>query len=340
MTCRDNRLSIDSGRMIGTATSIMETGAACCLSINSRAWNSSGKARRFRAILLFLAFFTGVVDQAAGQIAWSGQTLTGVSDGIWSVTFAAGKFVAVTDQGRVLTSSDGTTWNSQTIAAGTWLVSVTYGDGLWVVVGVNGTVMYSSNLQSWSTAASVPTGQRLDGVLYTGSTLGFVAAGEDGTLLVSADGSHWTAQNSGVTGFLHGIIVDSLGSVFVSGQNGVLLRYNGGGANGWAPVNSGTTASLEAIVDLGSETYTTGTDELFFTLSVDNLVSTGTAGTVIFFSDAEQLLESTIASSSTGVGSPGLSNTTADLRALAFGNGCFVAGGGNGALLISFNGNT
>ena len=53
-----------------------------------------------------------------------------------SVTFGAGKFVAVSSDGinRVMTSTDGVTWSPQTAAENNLWQSVTYGNGQYIAI--------------------------------------------------------------------------------------------------------------------------------------------------------------------------------------------------------------
>jgi hypothetical protein len=70
------------------------------------------------------------VTPSFGQIFWSNYSPAGVTDGIWCVTYANNTFAAVTDQGNLLTSSNGLNWSSQAVDPGVWLVSIAYGNGI------------------------------------------------------------------------------------------------------------------------------------------------------------------------------------------------------------------
>jgi hypothetical protein len=241
-------------------------------------------------------------------------------------------------------SSDGLSWSIQFIAAeGTDLMSVTYGGGLWVVVGANSTILYSRDLQTWSAASTVPSSLQLNGVASLGGTR-FIAVGGGGTILVTADGDVWTAQASGVTGYLRGIVVDAYGHVFVSGQNGALLEQvaqtGPASAPDWSPVpGSGSLlANLDAMADLGAGDLPTPPGATL-TPSFDNLVATGSAGAAVTFSD-DFTVTPQISEWSASVGQLDETNTTADLRALAYGDGYVVTGGDNGTLLTSVDGKT
>ncbi|HEY4989604.1 MAG TPA: hypothetical protein VII09_07345 [Opitutaceae bacterium] len=271
--------------------------------------------KRLTCVFLLLA---AAATSSFAQVAWTNQSPAGITDDIWSVAYGNGTFAAVTNQGRVLTSSDGLVWSSSVASAGTWLVSITYGKGTWVAVGANGTILLSSDLATWLNAKSVTT-NKLNGVLYNGTV--FLAVGESGTILSSPDAQAWTIQASGVSGFLHGITVFPDTSTFlVSGQNGVLLFGNSDGT-GFSPSPSGTTQDLEALVTSpGGGSFVN--------------VAVGANGTVIH--------EASVAAHGalSGWASAIIPNTTARFRALASGDGFFVAGGELGTILSSTDGTT
>jgi hypothetical protein len=161
------------------------------------------------------------ISPLLGQFSWTDQSPAGVSDDIWFVKYANENFVAVTGKGRVLTSSDGSSWAVQTLNQNTWLLSVTYGGGLWVVVGDNGSIYYSADLKSWTAARAVTT-SRLNGVAYINRT--YIAVGESGVIATSADAQNWTLRSSGTTNYLRGIASDfpSDSSIYVTGGNGTV----------------------------------------------------------------------------------------------------------------------
>jgi hypothetical protein len=51
------------------------------------------------------------------------------------VTYGNGLFVAVGEDGTILTSPDGVTWTQRTSGTSNWLNGVAYGNGLFVAVG-------------------------------------------------------------------------------------------------------------------------------------------------------------------------------------------------------------
>jgi hypothetical protein len=291
-----------------------------------------------KSIALLALVAAAFVTPSYAQIFWSNYSPSGVTDDIWSVTYANGTFAAVTSQGKLLTSADGLSWSSQSIDQGTWLVSIAYGNGTWVVVGDKGTILLSSDLKTWLNATSVTT-NKLNGVFYNGSV--WVAVGEAGTILTSLDAKNWLLQPAitGVTGFLHGIAyvpANSLypGYFYICGQNGALIQ-------GSAPTGS-TSYSFAVYTgnQLGSQLpFSQNLEAILYpypastnSLQADpNLVGVGQG---IFFSSAM------------GVGHPPgevfeQSPTAApniDFRGLTYGNGFFIAAGEQGTIFRSTDG--
>jgi hypothetical protein len=269
--------------------------------------------KRLLAAILFVA---ATAAPTFAQVYWSNQSPAGVTDDIWSVAYANGTFAAVTSLGKVLTSSDGLTWSSQTVSSGTWLVSITYGRGTWVVVGANGAIILSSDLQNWVNAKSATT-NKLNGVAYNGTV--FLAVGDNGTILSSPDAENWTVQPSGVSGFLHGITYSPYGFL-ISGQGGVLLQGSSLGTL-FSPVTSGTPQDLEAVTYEGS-----GASIMAATVAV------GGNGTVINnFNYYEWQF---------GWAGATTPSTAARFRGLTYGNGYFVTAGEQGTILTSTDAKT
>ena len=95
-------------------------------------------------------------------------------------------FVAVGDNGTIITSSDGTTWTSRTSGTTEKLRGGAYGKSTLVVVGRSGTILTSSDGTTWTSRTS-GTSNFLGNVTYKNST--FMAIGKSGTILTSSDGT-------------------------------------------------------------------------------------------------------------------------------------------------------
>ncbi|HXP62848.1 MAG TPA: hypothetical protein VN829_20270 [Dongiaceae bacterium] len=276
-----------------------------------------------RILVLLVMFAAACATPGPAQVFWSKQSPGGITDDVWCVAYASGTFAAVTGQGNLLTSPDGLNWNSQSIDKGVCLLSITYGNGIWVVVGDSGAILVSSDLNTWITVAPV-TGNRLNSVLYNGNV--FIAVGANATIVKSPDARAWKGQPvpSGVTASLNGIgYSPSLNvtpySILVAGDNGTLLAgfYDG---TGFISLDSGTSQNLEAaFVQLDpSFPYIT--------------VVVGGNGTLINDGYGAEWVPGGAWQGASSV------NTSATLRGLAFGAGCFVAAGEQGTILTSKDG--
>jgi photosystem II stability/assembly factor-like uncharacterized protein len=138
-------------------------------------------------------------------VNWTRRTSGG--NDLHDVTYGNGLFVAVGQNGTILTSPDGARWTARASGADNFLSGVTYGNGLFVAVGVavrsssswlsgwlpGPTMLTSPDGVTWTEQTS-PTNNELKDVTY-GNGL-FVAVGEDGTILTSRDGVDWTEQIS------------------------------------------------------------------------------------------------------------------------------------------------
>lgn len=130
------------------------------------------------------------------------ETLNGV---FWSND--AGIFVAVGDDGKIITSSNGEsgTWVSQSSGVTNRLNNVVWGNTQFVAVGDNGTIILSSDGQSWTTidlyqqaitTEAVYQADIIDVSCCRGIYVATVdpdVVNEEGNpvLLVSADGINW-----------------------------------------------------------------------------------------------------------------------------------------------------
>ena len=62
-------------------------------------------------------------------------------------------YVAVDTSGRILTSSDGTSWDNKSSGTTGNLNGVTYGNDKFITVGNSGTILTSSNGTSWNSTS-------------------------------------------------------------------------------------------------------------------------------------------------------------------------------------------
>jgi hypothetical protein len=64
-----------------------------------------------KTLALLIMYVAACVTPGFAQVYWGNYSPSGVTDGIWCVTYANGTFAAVTDQGNLLTSTNGLNWS-------------------------------------------------------------------------------------------------------------------------------------------------------------------------------------------------------------------------------------
>jgi hypothetical protein len=308
--------------------------------------------KRFNCAASILALMLALAGPASGDApstsGWALEVVAGMTDDIWGVTYANSTFAAVTNGGRLLSSADGVNWTAQTIASDTWLLSVTYNAGLWVVVGDKGTILYSSDMKTWSTASSGTT-SRLNGIYYADNlvtmsnnprtpTPMFVAVGENGAYLTSPDGKTWSPLAPGFASWLRGVASSTLlDSPLATGANLTVDSQATGQV--WSTASSAN--GYEAIVPFG--TSISFSDHVI-------AVETYYAETFIAVGDNGSSAVVTVAAGGLGtaqigyygpgatVGIAPVSAYSGTLRGLTVANGFAVAAGDNGTVVESPDG--
>ncbi len=205
----------------------------------------------------------------------------------------------------------GSVWKAANAASAADLRGLTYVSS-YLAVGTGGAVMSSTDGASWTAVASSTT-NHLNAVSYFGN---YKTVGDSGTVLTSADAVTWTVQNSGTTKNLYAVASNFSNLNVAVGAAGTIIT-SADGITWTAATASGTTRDLRAVIFNGS-----------FWLAA------GDGGTLLKSTDG--LTWTTIES-----------NTTADLRGLAYGsstdaNGtpAFVAVGSGGTVLSSADATT
>lgn len=172
-----------------------------------------------------------------------------------SLTYGDGQFAVTTSPdpwngfSSLWSSTNGLDWQPlPPVAMSAYQSRLTYGDGLWVLVNgvadypVNpGDILCSADLLNWTTAYT--NSQSLSAVTFAGDK--FVAAGYNGVLLTSADGTNWANPVAGIPDlfflqltFLNGRFVGVNPEQFFFSSNGVNW------ATAPAPTNTGRLVSL------------------------------------------------------------------------------------------------
>jgi len=293
-----------NGTFVGTGPS-----GAVLVSTNGTNWSAHGVPTASR--LLGLAFGSGMFVVAGESGSYANQIWTSVNgrnwrsithpgrDGLLSIAFGEGTFVCVGDTGSVLSSTNGNDWYDVSLPIRYDLHAVAHGTNGFVAVGSDGTTLYSRDGFQWEKINSAPVTE-VNAVAY-GNGL-FVAVGKDSPLHISTNGVHWF-ENPVSSDLLFDVTFG--GGRFVAvGEDSLFTSVDG---KQW------TSHFEQPWGELMSVAYGGGT-----------YVALGEVGRTSF--DGTNWINFDI---------PGDIN----VNSVTFGNGLFVAGGGNvGGALTSTNG--
>jgi uncharacterized delta-60 repeat protein len=178
-------------------------------------------------LLSLVALLCALTFAVRAQDTWTART-SGVTVPLWSVAYAVNQWVAVGEQGTILTSPDGAAWTPRTSGFPTrWLVGVGYGTpggtGLWVVVGESGLILTSPDAITWT--ARRAAGTRINAVAWGNGT--FVAADDAGSTYYSLDGITWSGPYPGARStFARGLVYGAPHFV-TTGLSGINTTYDG-----------------------------------------------------------------------------------------------------------------
>jgi hypothetical protein len=142
---------------------------------------------------------------------------------LYSITWGNGLFAGVGDSGAIITSPDGTNWVAQNSMNTNTFNGIAFGNGRFVAVG-DGFSLYSTDGTNWFQALSAITNSMF-WVAFGGDY--FVAVGENGAIMTSSDGIHWTSDNSGTTNWLYGVAYCQNGQFLAVGDAGTILLHSG-----------------------------------------------------------------------------------------------------------------
>ena len=195
-----------------------------------------------------------------------------ISDSLTITSFVVlPSYVAVGQSGKIITSSDGNTWNNRTSGTSVNLIGITYGNSKFLTLtGLmdNGTaspatVLTSDNGTSWASTSATCSSCGTDNfsindVTYGNST--YVAVGQSGKILTSSDGTSWDNRSSGTTSNLIGITYGNSKFLTLTGlmDNGtaspatVLTSDNG---TSWASTSATCSSCGTDNVSINGVTY-------------------------------------------------------------------------------------
>ena len=258
------------------------------------------------AALIFPGIYVAVGSAGSAFTSSDALTFTAVTTGVTTQlngsAYGGGRHVAVGAGGVSVNSLDAVTWSKPTNPTTNDLNGIALsGNGL-VAVGNGGVILRTGDGGvTWGTATSGTT-QDMYGIAALGAS--YIAVGANGTILTSNDGDSWTAQVSGTTKTLRGVVQSlTLPLVIAVGDDGTILTSPD--AITWTPATSGVSVNLNSAT-LGGQ----------FTV-------VGDLGTIIVSTDGKRW--TTVAS-----------GTTSRLNAVVFGLLGYGAVGVGGVNLSSY----
>lgn len=259
------------------------------------------------------------------------------------MAYGNGKFVAAGAGGAIYSSEYGAKWKKMTSNTTNELRGITYGGGLYVAVGDGGTILTSSDGADWTVRTS-PTSNRLNGVVYGNGK--FVAVGESGTVVYSVYGGvDWTLADTGFPDLNMRAVAYGLGQFAAVGPAGI---YSSSDGENWTESAvsgvelSSIAASGTLLVAAGLSTEGDATLNVYTSGDGSNWIRSGSGvpqpingaaydnGTFVLVGNGGVIRISKDGTTYTGVTS-GLP-ASASLRAVAGGDGTFVAAGLSGAM--------
>ncbi|MBM7568096.1 InlB B-repeat-containing protein, partial [Paenibacillus sacheonensis] len=331
--------------------------------------------KRGTSILMALIILLGMIPafaSAASTDNWVNRKPDNLITSNQGVCYGNGKFMAVTDEGAILTSIDGTSWTTYKPATTFNLSSISCDNGKFVVVSRAGDASSSSDGVNWKTGYTAGTYVQLWGVSYgkglyvaVGSKIVVNRVGAIYTSTTSETPDLWTDRNINTTSILTGVTYGNEKFVAV-GQYGTILTSSDGVS--WSSQNSGIAADLKGVKYLNGKFVSWTRDGKTILTSVDgvswSMITTSGIICVACESTNSGVLNSVSYGNGTYVGvgpvnsiytssdlvnwTKSYAGTHGSLNGVTYGNDTFIVVGNNGDLFqnidpptytITYNGN-
>jgi hypothetical protein len=212
-----------------------------------------------RAWRVFLLVFP--LELLAGPLnEWTWRFPNPQGNILTAITYGGGLFVAVGDNGTIITSADGAHWLNQASGVSACLRGVAYGQGEYAAVGDEGLILISSNALVWQQIPTVTniTLRAIAGAIdpYYCALAQFVTVGDGGTALAGKNGTNWFLTPSGTTNALYAVTDDYT----IVGEAGTVLYLDYPGPTQIPSNDVGTTGNLYAIATSNYVTYVAAGD--------------------------------------------------------------------------------
>jgi hypothetical protein len=193
----------------------------------------------------FVAFANDQINTSTDGVTWNTVKPAGQSANINTMTYGAGKFVALTNNstaGQVATSTDGLNWTFSAISAAPWY-GIAYGNGTFVAINAAQSTPMTATAPDGVTWTLRTAATRWKNVAFGGGKFVTSVWGASNKVGVSTDGISWSTVTIPAT--LDGSISYANGQFVLMGANYVLTSSD---AITWTvntlPVTVGTSPSV------------------------------------------------------------------------------------------------
>ena len=244
-----------------------------------------------------------IVTSTNGSI-WTERISVAEGAALRTIIWGDGQFIAAGDEGEIVTSSDGISW--QTLSSSMDLQNILWNGSQFYAVGGFGKVLTSSDGITWIFHRTGDDGDYMYDIADSGTRL--LAAAQDYYMSSAADLS-WSSRTSiGSTAVDNGVIWDGSQFVSVGDSGGIRVSSDGLSHDYIYSTTTGTSSYLTDVIYTGT---------LY--------VVTGYSGTIITSPDLNTWAQPTL-------------ETAENLNAVAWSGSVFVAVGNNGSILSSTDG--
>lgn len=129
----------------------------------------------------------------------------------------APEYIAVGNLGKIIISSDLTTWTNKTQPGIFAYTSITFNGTIYVAVGAAGAIYTSTDLETWTQRTSSTTSNYTEIVYRNGK---FVAVGASGVVSYSTDGISWNTSSVSALFDFHSVDYSVLNSLWIAVGSG------------------------------------------------------------------------------------------------------------------------
>jgi len=178
-TGQGNVLSSDNAIDAGANTQITHTGLLPGKTYKYRvtASNNSGES------------FLSTQEQTTQSSSWQTINPAPQSNQINFIRWVGTQYIATGKKGTIITSANGTDWNTRSTGTLNDLNGAATNGSLYVMVGNGGTILTSPDTTTWTQRRAIFTTEDLNDVIWDGTQ--FIVEGNSGKIITSNDGITW-----------------------------------------------------------------------------------------------------------------------------------------------------